>query len=73
MKGFKALSIALYITYNSMSNYTKNELALLDFISNVNKQFSYIGEENDQVSVIDVKRFTDYCIKFIDALEKETK
>ncbi len=56
-----------------MSDYTKNELALLNFISNVNKQFSYIGEENDQVSVIDIKRFTDYCIKFIDALEKETK
>ena len=56
-----------------MSDYTKNELALLNFISNVNKQFSYIGEENDQVSAIDVKRFTDYCIKFIDALEKETR
>ena len=56
-----------------MSDYTKNELALLNFISNVNKQFSYIGEENDQVTVIDVKRFTDHCIQFIDALEKETK
>ena len=37
-----------------MSDYTKNELALLNFISNVNKQFSYIGEENDQVSKIDL-------------------
>ena len=54
-----------------MSNYTKNELALLDFISNVNKQFSYIGEENDQVPIIDVKKFTDYCIQFIDSLDKE--
>ena len=54
-----------------MSDYTKNELALSNFISNVNKQFSYIGEENDQVSIIDVKKFTDYCIQFIDALDKE--
>ena len=54
-----------------MSNYTKNELALLDFISNVNKQFSYIGQENDLVSAIDVKKFTHYCIEFIDALDKE--
>ena len=38
-----------------MSDYTKNELALLNFISNVNNQFYYIGEENDQVSKIDLK------------------
>ena len=54
-----------------MSDYTKNELALINFISSVNKQFYYLGEENDQVSIIDVKKFTDYCIQFIDALDKE--
>ena len=28
-------------------NYTKNELALIDFISNINKYFYYIGEDDD--------------------------
>ena len=32
-----------------MSDYTKNELALLNFISNVNKQFYYIGEDDDLI------------------------
>ena len=54
-----------------MSDYTKNELALLDFISNVNKQFSYIGEENDQVSKSDLKKFSNYCNTFINSLEVE--
>ena len=52
-----------------MSDYTKNELALLNFISNVNKQFDYIGEENDQVSKIDLKKFSNYCNTFINSLE----
>ena len=54
-----------------MCNYTKNELALLNFISNVNKQFDYIGEENDQVSKIDLKKFSNYCNTFINSLEVE--
>ena len=54
-----------------MSDYTKNELALLNFISNVNKQFDYIGEENDQVSKIDLKKFSNYCNTFINSLEVE--
>jgi len=28
-------------------DYTKNELALIDFISNINKYFYYIGEDDD--------------------------
>ena len=28
-------------------DYTKNELALNDFISNINKYFYYIGEDDD--------------------------
>ena len=54
-----------------MSDYTKNELALLNFIYNVNKQFYYIGEENDQVSKIDLKKFSNYCNTFINSLEVE--
>ena len=28
-------------------SYTKNEIALIDFISNINKYFYYIGEDDD--------------------------
>ncbi len=28
-------------------DYTKNELALIDFIDNINKYFYYIGEDDD--------------------------
>ena len=52
-----------------MDDYTKNELALLNLISSINKQFYYIGEENDKVAPIDVKKFTQYCVTFIDSLE----
>jgi len=54
-----------------MSDYTKNELALLTFISNVNNQFYYIGEENDKVSKIDLRKFSNYCNTFINSLEVE--
>ena len=54
-----------------MSDYTKNELALIDLISNINKYFYYIGEENDQVSKIDLKKFSNYCNNFINSLEVE--
>ena len=30
--------------------YTKNELALIDLISNINKYFYYIGEDDDLIS-----------------------
>ena len=52
-----------------MDDYTNNEQALLNLISNINKQFYYIGEENDKVAPIDVKKFTQYCVDFIDSLE----
>ena len=52
-------------------SYTKNEIALETFISNTNNQFYYIGEENDQVAHIDVKKFTEHCVAFIDSLEIE--
>ena len=49
--------------------YTKNETALLTLISNINYQFYYIGEDYDKVSPVDVKKFTQYCVSFIDSLE----
>ena len=30
-------------------DYTKYELALIDFISNINKYFYYIGEDDDLI------------------------
>ena len=30
-------------------DYTKNELALIDLISNLNKEFYYFGEEGDLI------------------------
>ena len=30
-------------------DYTKNELARIDFISNINKYFYYIGEDDDLI------------------------
>ena len=52
-------------------SYTKNEIALETFISNTNNQFYYIGEDNDKVEPIDVKKFTEHCVAFIDSLELE--
>ena len=52
--------------------YTHNELQLLDLISNINNQFYYIGQEDDKVAPIDVKKFTEHCVSFIDSLEIET-
>ena len=42
-------------------SYTENEIALETLISNINNQFYYIGEEDDKVAPIDVKKFTQ-CI-----------
>ena len=51
--------------------YTNNETALLTLISNINNQFYYIGEDDDKVAPIDVKKFTEHCVAFIDSLEIE--
>ena len=50
-------------------SYTKNEVALETLISNINNQFYYIGEDDDKVDPVDVKKFTEHCITFIDSLE----
>ena len=52
-------------------DYTHTETALLTLSSNINNQFYYIGEENDQVAPMDVKKFTEHCVAFIDSLEIE--
>ena len=51
--------------------YTHNELQLLTLISNINNQFYYIGQEDDLGAPIDVKKFTEHCVAFIDSLEIE--
>ena len=52
-------------------SYTKHEIALETLISDINNQFYYIGEDDDKVAPIDVKKFTEHCVRFIDSLEIE--
>jgi len=54
-----------------MSSYTKNEIALINFQSDINKLFYYIGEEDDQVPFYALAQFNKYCTAFINALEVE--
>ena len=65
------MKIAMLILTEIGRMYTNNETALLTLISNINNQFYYIGEENAQVAPGDVKKFTQYCVDFIDSLEIE--
>ena len=69
-KAFESLSDKFFSNIQEIiMSYTKNETALLTLISNINNQFYYIGEEDDKVAPIDVKKFTEYCVAFIDNLE----
>ena len=54
-----------------MNDYTKNELALIDLIGDINKLFYYVGEENDQIPFEYLKQFEKYCVKFVNAIEVE--
>ena len=54
-----------------MSDYTKNELALIDLIGDINKLFYYVGEENDQIPFEYLKKFEKYCINFVNTIEVE--
>ena len=54
-----------------MSSYTKNEIALINFQSDINKLFDYVGEEDDQIPFESLSRFNRYCTKFINSLELE--
>ena len=69
-KAFESLSDKFFSNIQEIfMSYTKNEVALETLISNINNQFYYIGEEDDKVAPIDVKKFTEYCVAFIDNLE----
>ena len=54
-----------------MNDYTKNELALIDLIGDINKLFYYVGEEDDQIPFESLKTFEKYCVKFVNAIEVE--
>ena len=57
--------------YGRTSQMTKNELALSNFINNINKHFYYVGDDDDKVCKSEIKKFTEYCINFIDSLDYE--
>ena len=65
------MKIAMLILTEIGRMYTNNETALLTLISNINNQFYYIGEDDDKVAPVDVKKFTHYWVDFIDSLEIE--
>ena len=65
------MKIAMLILTEIGRMYTNNETALLTLISNINNQFYYIGEDDDKVAPVDEKKFTQYCVDFIDSLEIE--
>ena len=65
------MKIAMLILTEIGKMYTNNETALLTLISNINNQLYYIGEDDDKVAPIDVKKFTEHCVAFIDSLEIE--
>ena len=50
-------------------SYTKNELALLDLIGNVNKIFYYIGEDVDLVDPSDVKQLDKAVASFKQSIQ----
>ena len=52
-------------------SYTKNEVALETLISDINKLFYYVGEDDDQIPFESLKTFEKYCIKFVNAIEVE--
>ena len=52
-------------------SYTKNEVALETLISDINKLFYYVGEEDDQIPFESLKKFEKYCINFVNTIEVE--
>ena len=54
-------------------SYTKNEVALETLISNINNQFIILEKKMTKVAPIDVKKFTEHCVAFIDSLEIENE
>ena len=55
-------------------DYTKNEIALIDFISNINKYFYYIGEDDDLIPFprYEIReRLDKYVSQFMQSIEVE--
>ena len=55
-------------------DYTKNEIALIDLISNINKYFYYIGEEDDLIPFprYEIReRLDKYVSQFMQSIEVE--
>ena len=55
-------------------DYTKNEIALIDFISNINKYFYYIGEDDDLIPFprYEIRERLDrYVSQFMQSIEVE--
>ena len=55
-------------------SYTKNEIALIDFISNINKYFYYIGEDDDIIPFprYEIReRLDKYVSQFMKSIEVE--
>ena len=55
-------------------DYTKNELALIDLISNINKYFYYIGEDDDLIQFprYEIReRLDNYVSQFMQSIEVE--
>ena len=52
-------------------SFTKNELAVIDLINDINKLFYYVGEEDDQIPFESLKTIEKYCVKFVNAIEVE--
>ena len=63
--------------HNSILNqmdYTKNELALIDLISNLNKEFYYFGEEGDLIPSprCEIRETVDkFVSQFMQSIESE--
>ena len=45
-------------------SYTKNEIALLTFIGNINNTFYYIGEDGDDVDQFEIDKLYKCVDKF---------
>ena len=53
-------------------SYTKNEIALIDLISNINKYFYYIGEDDDLIPYprYEIReRLDNYVSQFMKSIE----
>ena len=50
-------------------SYTKNELALLDLIGNVNNIFYYVGEDGDLIDRFDLRQLDKAVASFKQSIE----